>query len=90
MSCCTVPFSAEHLYPEPIPLARRMLLTGGIPAAIAAPFTVGQAMAALKTIRIGFCSQLLCAPPYMVAQAGGFFKPRAWTLRSSICAAARQ
>ena len=74
MSCCTVPFSAEHLYPEPIPLARRMLLTGGIPAAIAAPFTVGQAMAALKTIRIGFCSQLLCAPPYMVAQAGGFFK----------------
>ena len=31
-------------------------------------------MAAAKTIRIGFCSQLLCAPPYMVAQAGGFFK----------------
>ena len=29
MSCCTVLFSAEHLYPEPIPLARRMLLTAG-------------------------------------------------------------
>ena len=74
MSCCTVPFSAELLDPEPIPLARRMLLTGGLPAAVAAPFTVGRAMAASKTIRIGFCSQLLCAPPYMVAQAGGFFK----------------
>jgi len=74
MSCCTVPFSAEHLDPEPIPMARRMLLTGGVPAAIAAPFTVGRVMAAAKTTRIGFCSQLLCAPPYMVAQAGGFFK----------------
>ena len=38
MSCCTVPFSAEHLDPKPIPMARRMLLTGGVPAAIAAPF----------------------------------------------------
>ena len=74
MSCCTVPFSAEHLDPEPIPLARRMLLTGGLPAAVAAPLTVRRAMAAAKTIRIGFCSQLLCSPPYMVAQAGGFFK----------------
>ena len=74
MSCCTVPFSAEHLGPESVPMARRMLLTGGGPAAIAAPFTVGRVMAAAKTTRIGFCSQLLCAPPYMVAQAGGFFK----------------
>jgi hypothetical protein len=31
-------------------------------------------MAAAKTTRISFCSQLLCAPLYMVAQAGGFFK----------------
>ena len=74
MSCCNVPFSAEHLGPEPIPLARRMLLTRGVPAAVTAPFTIGRAMAAAKTIRIGFCSQLLCAPPYMVTQAGGFFK----------------
>jgi NitT/TauT family transport system substrate-binding protein len=74
MSCCYVPFSAEHLDPEPISLGRRTLLTRGVPAAVAAPFTVGQAIAAGKTIRIGFCSQLLCAPPYMVTQAGGFFK----------------
>jgi NitT/TauT family transport system substrate-binding protein len=74
MSCCTVPFSEEHIDPEPISMARRTLLTGGIPATVVAPFTIGRAMAAAKPIRIGFCSQLLCSPPYMVAQAGGFFK----------------
>jgi NitT/TauT family transport system substrate-binding protein len=84
MSCCTGPFPAGHLDAEPIPwgpiplgripMGRRMLLAGGLPAAMAAPFTVGRAMAAAKTIRIGFCSQLLCAPPYMVAQAGDFYK----------------
>src|ERR1700691_5424011 len=74
MSCCNVPFSSEHLDPEPVSLGRRTLLTRGVPAAVAAPFTVGQAIAAGKRIRIGFCSQLLCAPPYMVTQAGGFFK----------------
>jgi len=70
MSCCTGPFSPRDLEVEPIPVGRRMLLTG----AVAAPFSIGTAMAASKTVRIGFCSQLLCAPPYMVAQAGGFFK----------------
>src|SRR5271156_116695 len=74
MSCCTGPFSAQDLVAEPTPVGRRALLTGGLPAAVVAPFTIGAAMAASNTIRIGFCSQLLCAPPYMVAQAGGFFK----------------
>src|SRR5271168_2152165 len=70
MSCCTGPLSAQDLVADPIAVGRRVLLTG----AMAAPFSIGAAMAASKTIRIGFCSQLLCAPPYMVAQAGGFFK----------------
>ena len=64
MSCCTGPFSTQDLVAEPMPVGRRMLLAGGLPAAVVAPFTIGAAMAALKKIRIGFCSQLLCAPPY--------------------------
>ncbi len=42
--------------------------------ALAAPFIASRASAASKTLQLGFCSQLLCAPPYVVAQAGGCFK----------------
>jgi NitT/TauT family transport system substrate-binding protein len=42
--------------------------------AMAAPFVAARAHAAGKTLQLGFCSQLLCAPPYVVAQAGGCFK----------------
>jgi NitT/TauT family transport system substrate-binding protein len=74
MSCCTGPLTAEDLAGAPKSLDRRTLLKGAVPAAAAAPFVAGRARAASKTIKIGFCSQLLCAPPYMVAQAGGFYK----------------
>jgi NitT/TauT family transport system substrate-binding protein len=74
MTCCTGAFSAEDLKTEPTPLDRRSLLSGAVPAAAVASLIGRRANAASKTLRIGFCSQLLCAPPYMVAQAGGFYK----------------
>jgi NitT/TauT family transport system substrate-binding protein len=49
------------------------MLSAAAPA-LAAPFIAYQAYAAGKTLQLGFCSQLLCAPPYIVAQAAGCFK----------------
>lgn len=50
---------------------RRMLHVAG--PALAAPFVVASANATGRTLQLGFCSQLLCAPPYIVTQEGGFF-----------------
>jgi len=68
MSCC------DDLSPEPLPIARRDLLRAAGPAALAMPFVAGAARAAGKRLQIGFCSQFLCAPPYLATSAGGFFK----------------
>ena len=68
MSCC------NDLSPEPAPIARRDVLRTAGPAALAAPFLAGRARAAGRTLQIGFCSQFLCAPPYLAAKAGDFFK----------------
>lgn len=68
MSCC------NDLSPEPQAIARRALLRAAGPAALAAPFVAGRARGAGKRLQIGFCSQFLCAPPYLAAKSGDFFK----------------
>jgi NitT/TauT family transport system substrate-binding protein len=35
---------------------------------------MGRARAAAKTTQLAFCSNLMCAPPYEVTRAGGFFR----------------
>jgi NitT/TauT family transport system substrate-binding protein len=74
MSCCGDGFTdVELIAAEPRKVGRRRMLSAAGPA-LAAPFVATSARAAGKTLQLGFCSQLLCAPPYVVAQAGGFFK----------------
>lgn len=74
MSCCGDSFANTPLVAvEPIAMGRRTLFRAAGPA-LAAPFIASGAQAAGRTLQIGFCSQLLCAPPYVVTQAGGFFK----------------
>jgi NitT/TauT family transport system substrate-binding protein len=69
MSCC------DDLLPAgPPAVGRRAVLRGAAPAALAAPFVASGAHAAGKTLKLGFCSQFLCAPPYLSAQSGAFFK----------------
>ncbi len=74
MDCCGNGFAdVELVAVEPTKVGRRHMLRAAAPA-LAAPFVAGSAQAAGKVLQLGFCSQLLCAPPYVVAQAGGFFK----------------
>jgi NitT/TauT family transport system substrate-binding protein len=73
MSCCGDSFAETKIaFVEPRSVGRRGMLRAAAPA-LAAPFIASRANAA-KTLQLGFCSQLLCAPPYFVAQAGGCFK----------------
>jgi NitT/TauT family transport system substrate-binding protein len=65
---------------EPVALKRRDMLKFGGPA-LAAPFVIGSAQAAGKTIQIGFCSQFLCAPPYVVTYASDLFKSEGLDVR---------
>jgi hypothetical protein len=74
MSCCGDSFAeATIAFVEPRAVGRRGMLRAAAPA-LAAPFIPSQGNAAAKTLQLGFCSQLLCAPPYFVAQAGECFK----------------
>jgi NitT/TauT family transport system substrate-binding protein len=74
MSCCGDSFAETIIaFVEPRTVGRRGMLRAAAPA-LAAPFIASHANAASKTIQIGFCSQLLCAPTYFVAQAGECFK----------------
>ena len=74
MSCCGDSFAETKIaFVEPRSVGRRGMLRAAAPA-LAAPFIASQANAAAKTLQLGFCSQLLCAPPYFVAQAGECFK----------------
>jgi NitT/TauT family transport system substrate-binding protein len=65
-SCCS-----DLPDPRRPAIGRRELLRGAGPAALAAPYL---AHAAAKPLQIGFCSQFLCAPPYLTASSGEFFK----------------
>jgi ABC-type nitrate/sulfonate/bicarbonate transport system substrate-binding protein len=58
----------------PPEISRRQVLRAAGPAALAAPYIAPAARAAGKRLQIGFCSQFLCAPPYLTATAGEFFK----------------
>src|SRR5690349_5171705 len=57
-------------------VSRRSVLKGAaaaatlVPAVMAAPLARAQG----KTIRLAFCSQLLCVTPYEVAHKGGYYK----------------
>lgn len=74
MDCCGNGFAdVELVVAEPRRVGRRGMLGAAGPA-LAAPFITKSAHAAGKKLQLGFCSQLLCAPPYVVTQAGGFFK----------------
>jgi NitT/TauT family transport system substrate-binding protein len=74
MSCCGASFADIKVAAvEPIAVGRRGIFRAAAPA-LAAPFIGGRANAAGKMLQIGFCSQLLCAPPYVVAQSEGCFK----------------
>jgi NitT/TauT family transport system substrate-binding protein len=52
-------------------LHRRTVLTGA--AALAGAFAATAHAADGKSVKLAFCSQLLCIVPYEVARAGGFF-----------------
>ena len=74
MSCCGESFADTKVVAvEPRAVGRRNMLRAAAPALVA-PFIASRANATGKTLQLGFCSQLLCAPPYMVAQAAGCFK----------------
>src|SRR3954452_1740869 len=73
MSCCGDSFADTKIaVADPRVVSRRGMLRVAAPGL--APFIASRANAASKTLQLGFCSQLLCAPPYFVAHAGGCFK----------------
>ena len=56
---------------------RRAVLKGAVMAAGSAPLLAGGAKAAgakSSTILLGFCSQILCVPPYEVTRDAGYFR----------------
>jgi NitT/TauT family transport system substrate-binding protein len=74
MSCCGDGFADTKIeFVAPRAVGRRGMLRAAAPT-LAAPFIASNTDAASKTLQLGFCSQLLCAPPYLVAEAGGCFK----------------
>jgi NitT/TauT family transport system substrate-binding protein len=58
--------------PRPVAMGRRQILRGAGPAVLATPYLAQAATG--KRLQIGFCSQFLCAPPYLTASSGEFFK----------------
>jgi NitT/TauT family transport system substrate-binding protein len=74
MDCCSgTPFDPRATSSaEPVTVGRRGLFR--IAPALATPFIAGSAHAAGKTITIGFCSNFLCAPPYLVPIEAECFK----------------
>jgi ABC-type nitrate/sulfonate/bicarbonate transport system substrate-binding protein len=58
--------------PRPVAIGRRQILKGVGPAVLATPYLAQAATG--KRLQIGFCSQFLCAPPYLTASSGEFFK----------------
>jgi NitT/TauT family transport system substrate-binding protein len=82
MDCCeTDGFRRlREIRPEPTlakPVGRRGMLKGAALAAGTVPLVAGSmggTRAAAKTIQLAFCSNILCAPPYEVTRAAGFFR----------------
>jgi NitT/TauT family transport system substrate-binding protein len=68
MSCC----DPNTVAWDGITLSRRSVLKGA--AALAGIFGVNPARAAGKSVKLGFCSQLLCIIPYVVAAHDGHFQ----------------
>ena len=68
MSCCD-----ENTARVPdTDMSRRSLFKGA--AVITSVIPAGSASAQSKQIKLAYCSQLLCGPPYEVARSGGHFK----------------
>jgi NitT/TauT family transport system substrate-binding protein len=75
MSCCED--DVVHVEPKlTADITRRHVLKGAAAAASIVPAvaTAPLARAQGKTIKLAFCSQLLCVTPYEVANKGGHFK----------------
>jgi NitT/TauT family transport system substrate-binding protein len=68
MSCCDE--TTARVPPNDV--SRRSVLKGA--AVVATVLPSAQAEAQGKSIKLAYCSQLLCGVPYEVARAGGFFK----------------
>jgi NitT/TauT family transport system substrate-binding protein len=68
MSCC----DPNTVAWDGITMRRRSVLKGA--AALAGIFGVNPARAAGKSVKLGFCSQLLCIIPYVVAVHDGHFQ----------------
>jgi sulfonate transport system substrate-binding protein len=56
------------------PVGRRGVLKGTVFAAGTAPLLAGGMAKAAKTVQLAFCSNLLCAPPFEVTRAAGYFR----------------
>jgi sulfonate transport system substrate-binding protein len=69
MSCCDE--STARVPPSDV--SRRSILKGAAVIAAVVPGAT-RAQAQGKTIKLAYCSQLLCGVPYEVARAGGHFK----------------
>ena len=67
MSCCDETTARV----PPTDLSRRTLLKG---AAVIASALPGAAKAQGRSIKLAYCSQLLCGVPYEVARSAGHFK----------------
>ena len=79
MDCCeTDGFKRLPDIQAETPLAkqvrRRGVVKGTALAAGSAPFLAGGMAKAAKTIQLAFCSNVLCAPPFEVTRAAGYFR----------------
>ncbi len=71
MSCC----DENTARPPDTDVSRRAVFKGAaLIAAVIPAAQPGRASAQGKTIKLAYCSQLLCGVPYEVARAGGHFK----------------
>ena len=68
MSCC----DPKTIAWDGVTMRRRTVLKGA--AALAGVFGASPARAAGKSIKLAFCSQLLCIIPYVVASSDGHFR----------------
>src|SRR5215467_8373018 len=69
MSCCAETTARV----PPTDVSRRSILKGAAMIAAVVP-GASQAQAQGKTIKLAYCSQLLCGVPYEVARSGGHFR----------------
>jgi len=69
MSCCDPSLAIW----DGTTIRRRTLLKGAGALVGALAASAGAAQAAGKSVKLAFCSQLLCIIPYEVARAGGYF-----------------